>query len=287
MRKLRFLRTWRSTRPRGFDHERQTQPMKPRTSAASGPADPDGTEPVVFLALVENDLQAAGPDDEEAEADVVEGADLGVLDVRRVVDEACDEDDGENADRDVDVKGVAPTECVGEPAAEGGAENGRNDDAESVGGHGHGSLGGREALEQDGLRQGLKRAAACSLKDAGEQNDAEGRGCSAEERGDGEDDDAGEQEALAAEAAGEPVGGGEDDGVGDEVAGEDPGGFGVGGREAAGDVGQGHGGDGGVEHLHEGGEHDGDGDQPRVDALGEGITSLGLSGGHSRRQRRG
>ncbi len=271
------MRTWRSTRPRGFDHERQTHPMKPRTSAASGPADPDGTEPVVFLSFVEDYLQAAGPDDQEAEADVVEGADLGVLDVRRVVDEAGDQDDGEQADGDVDVKGVAPTECVSEPAAEGGAENGGNDDAESVGGHGHGSLGGREALEQDGLGEGLKGAAACSLKDAGEENDAEGGGCSAEEGGDGEDDDAGEQEALASEAAGEPVGRGEDDGVGDEVAGEDPGGFGVGGGEAAGNVGQRHGGDRGVEHLHKGGEHDRDGDQPGIDALGEGITSLGLS----------
>ena len=64
----------------------------------------------------------------------------------------------------------------------------------------------------------------------------------------------------------EPVGGGKDDGVGDEVAGEHPGGFVGGGGERAGDVGQRDGGDGGVEHLHEGGEHDRGGDEPRVDA---------------------
>ena len=132
--------------------------------------------------------------------------------------------------------------------------------------------GGKLSSRMD-CDEGLQGAAACSLKDAGEQNDAEGWGGSAEEGGDGEDDDAGEQEALASEAAGEPVGGGEDDGVGDEVAGEHPGGFGVGGGEAAGDVGQGHGGDGGVEHLHEGGEHDRAGDQPRIDALGEWISA--------------
>ena len=34
-----------------------------------GPADPGGAEPVVLLALVEDDLEAAGPDDEGAEAD--------------------------------------------------------------------------------------------------------------------------------------------------------------------------------------------------------------------------
>ena len=37
-----------------------------------GPADPGGAEPVVFLALVEDDLQAAGPDDERGEAVAVE-----------------------------------------------------------------------------------------------------------------------------------------------------------------------------------------------------------------------
>ena len=264
-------------------HECQIQPMKRDDERGHRPAHPDGAEPVVFLALVEDDLQAAGPDDEQAEADVVEGADLGVLDVGRVVDEAGDHEDGENADGNVDVEGVAPTEGVGEPAAERGAEDGGDDDAEAIGGHGHGALCGGKAFEQDGLRERLQCAAAGALHDAGEQNDAERGRRSAEERGDGEDDDADEQEALAAEAAGEPVGGGQDDGVGDEVAGEHPGGFGVGGRERAGDVGQRDRGDGGVEHLHEGGQHDRDRDEPRVDALGERIAGLGGGGGHGGR----
>ena len=108
---------------------------------------------------------------EQAEADVVEGADLGVLDVGRVVDEAADEDDGEDADGDIDVEGVAPTEGVGEPAAEGGAEDRGDDDSQAVGGHGHGPFGGRKALEQDGLRKRLQRAAARALEHAGQQND--------------------------------------------------------------------------------------------------------------------
>ena len=70
-------------------HERQIQPMRRDDECRDGPAHPDGAEPVVFLAFVEDDLEAAGPDDEEAEADVVEGADFGVLDVGRVVDEAA------------------------------------------------------------------------------------------------------------------------------------------------------------------------------------------------------
>ena len=151
--------------------------------------------------------------------------DFGVLDVRRVVDEAADHEDREHADGDVDVEGVAPGVGVGEPAAERGAEHGSDDDAEGEDGHGRAAFARREAFEQDGLRERLKCAAACSLDDAREQNEAESRRGSAGEAGDGEDDDAGDEEALAAEAEREPVGGRKDDGVGDEVAGEHPGGF--------------------------------------------------------------
>ena len=137
-----------------------------------------------------------------------------------------------------------------------------------------------KAFEQDGLRERLKCAAAGALQNAGKQDDTQRGSRATEERSDGKDGDADEQKALAAKAAGKPVGGGKDDGVGDQVAGEDPGGLGVGGRERAGDVRQGDRGNGGVQHLHKGGEHDGEGDQPRVDALGERIASLGGGGGH-------
>ena len=52
------------------------------------PAYPEGSEPVIFLAFVEHNLKAAGPDNEQTEADIVEGSNLGVLDVRRIVHEA-------------------------------------------------------------------------------------------------------------------------------------------------------------------------------------------------------
>src|ERR1700753_454452 len=86
-------------------------------------------------------------------------------------------------------------------------------------------LAGGETCEQDGVGEGLEGSAAGSLDDAGEQEDGEGGGGSAGEAGDGEDGDAGHEEALAAEAEGEPVAGRQDDGVGDQVAGEDPGGL--------------------------------------------------------------
>ena len=117
------------------------------------------------------------------------------------------------------------------------------------------------------MRKRLESTAAGSLDDAGEEHDAEGGGCSAGEAGRGKDGDAGHEEALAAEAEGEQVAGGEDDGIGDEIAGEDPGGFVGRGAERSGDIREGDRGDRGVEHLHEGGEHDGGGDQPGVDAV--------------------
>ena len=157
MRKLRSLRMWRSTRPFGFAHERQIQPMSATTSAATAQRTQSGAEPVVFLALVEDHLQAAGPDDQQAEADVVEGADFGVFDVGRIVDEAGDHEDGENADGDIDVEGVAPTEGVGKPAAEGGAEDRGDDDSQAVGGHGHGPLWRAESSRAGWIATGAAR----------------------------------------------------------------------------------------------------------------------------------
>ena len=94
-------------------------------------------------------------------------------------------------------------------------------------------------------------------------------------RSDGEERDAGHVVVLAAEDAGEPRGHGKNDGVGDEVGGEDPGDLVVGAAEAAGDVGEGDVGDGGVEQLHEGSECDGKGDDPGIDSG----TGFWLGGG--------
>src|SRR6267154_935726 len=88
-----------------------------------GPAEPECAEPVVLLALVEDDLEAAGPDDEGGEAVAVERGDFGFADVSRIEDEAVDQEEGEDADGDIDVEGVAPGVGVGEPAAEGGTKD--------------------------------------------------------------------------------------------------------------------------------------------------------------------
>ena len=83
------------------------------------------------------------------------------------MDEAADHEDGEDADGDVDVEGVAPGVGVGEPSAESGAEDGRDDDPKSEDGHGCSAFGGWEGFEEDGLGERLQGAAACALNDAG------------------------------------------------------------------------------------------------------------------------
>ena len=181
------------------------------------------------------------------------------------MDEAVGEEEGEQADGDVDEEDPAPVVVVGDPAAEDGADGRRGDDGDGVEREGRGAFGWREGVDEDGLFDRREAAAADALQDAGDEHDVEAGGDAAEERRDGEEGDAGHVVVLAAEDAGEPGGHGEDDGVGDEVGGEDPGDFVVGAAEAAGDVGQRDVGDGGVEQLHEGGEGDGEGDDPGVD----------------------
>jgi hypothetical protein len=71
---------------------------------------------------------------------------------------------------------------------------------------------------------------------------------------------------------------GQADGVGDQIGRHHPRGFVIADPHAAGDVGQDHVGDRGVEHLHEGRERDQDGDQPRAGqrcALGRRSAGLG------------
>jgi hypothetical protein len=116
------------------------------------PTHPDRAEPVVFLTLVEYHLQATGPDNQEPKSYVVESTHFGVLDVGRVVHKAGDHKDGKKANGNIDVEGVAPTEGIGQPAAQRGAEHRSDHDAEAVSSHGHGALCRWKAFEQDRLR---------------------------------------------------------------------------------------------------------------------------------------
>ncbi len=188
------------------------------------------------------------------------------LDPRGVLNEAGDEEEGEDADGDVDEEDPAPGEVVGDPAAEGGANGGRQDRDETVKGEGLAALLRFERVRHDGLGHGLHAAAARSLNDAEKQQHGQRGSRAAEKAGDGKYRDAKDEEIAPAEDGGRPCAHGQHDGVGHQVAGQHPGPLVGAGAQAAGDVRQGHVGDGRVQHLHEGGQGHRHRNQPGVDA---------------------
>ena len=157
-----------------------------------------------------------------------------------------------------------PVEVVGNPAAERRADGRRDDDSHAVEGEGLAALFNREGVGEDGLLAGGESAAAEALENAGDDKQGKRLRQAAQQRADGEHRDAGHVEALAADAVGEPTGDGQNDGARDQVAGQHPGGFLLAGAERAGHVRQRDVGDGGVEHLHEGGQRYRDCDGPWI-----------------------
>jgi len=119
----------------------------------------------------------------------------------------------DHANREVDVENPAPGVVVGDPAAERRADDGRHDDTRAISRHGCPAL-----FDGAGLAARPGRWAACRLlpPPAPCRMRAGGRSW--------------RRASLLRE----------DDGIGDEIAGEDPGGFVLAGREAAGDVRQRH-----------------------------------------------
>src|ERR1700710_1747141 len=103
-------------------------------------ADHGIAEPVFFLALVEGELQAADAEGDEAEAHEVDLEVLGLLfaelEVRWVFDHAVAEVERDEPDGDVDEEDPVPVEVVGDPAAEGGADGGGDNDGHAVDGEG-------------------------------------------------------------------------------------------------------------------------------------------------------
>ncbi len=82
-----------------------------------------------------------------------------------------------------------------------GPMTGRYDHAHAVHRHRHALLLARKAFHQDGLRNGLQRAAAEPLQHAEEDEQAERGRHAAEQAADGEEADADHVKALAPDAA--------------------------------------------------------------------------------------
>src|SRR5579884_1989021 len=127
--------------------------------------DETGPEPVVFLAFVEQHLKRADADRKHADAPIIDFA-RAPLDPRRVEDKGAGHQNRHDTDRDIDVEDPAPAIRLRQPAAEHGAENRRDYDAQSPKPHGLAAILRRESFEQDRLRQRLQASARRALKNA-------------------------------------------------------------------------------------------------------------------------
>jgi hypothetical protein len=130
-----------------------------------GDHDPVGGEPVILLSFIEDHLQRAHAEREHADAPVIDAA-LLPPDVGRIEDEQPRHDDRSQADRQINIEDPAPTEVVGEVAADDGAEHGGHHDAESPKRHRLAPVPGREGFQHHGLRKRLKRSAGSALRHA-------------------------------------------------------------------------------------------------------------------------
>src|SRR6202451_79658 len=92
---------------------------------------PGRAKPVVFLSFVQNDLQRTQPHSQQAEANAVELAGMGVLDIRRIFHVAGNHEHSKDADRNIDVESPAPGISIGGPATRSGTTHGRPDTATS------------------------------------------------------------------------------------------------------------------------------------------------------------
>jgi hypothetical protein len=176
-----------------------------------GPADPDGAEPVVFLTFVEDDLQAADPYHQRAQADAVESNRLRSPHVRRVFDKSADHEDSQDADRYIDIERVTPAIGVSEPASQCGSEDGGAHHAEPKQRHGDAALLRWKTLQKDGLRQRLQSSAAGPLQYTRCQNEAKRGRSATRERRSCEDGDTDDEEALAPDPHRKPVRSGKHD----------------------------------------------------------------------------
>ena len=142
---------------------------------------------------------------------------------RRLAHEQRDADDGEDAERQVDVEHPAPGVEVGQVAAECRADHRTHGDAHGEDRHRLGAARERIDVQHRRLRQRRQRGAEHALQQAEAHQLLQRLRRAAQHGGDGEARDADDEQPLAAEADGHPADRGGHDGGGDHVGGEHPG----------------------------------------------------------------
>ncbi len=123
-------------------------------------------EPIVALAFVENDLQCTEADGKQPESDVInaEIRAAAFFHVRRIGDQHIGEEQRDDSDGNIDEENPAPIEIVGNPAAQSGADRGRQNHGHAVNGERHAALFRRERVRENRLLARLESAAAHALK---------------------------------------------------------------------------------------------------------------------------
>ncbi len=174
-------------------------------------------------------------------------------------------DDGDEAERDIYVEYPAPVHIVGNPPTQRRTDDRAEHGTDTEDGHGHPPLLRRESLHHDRLADRDEGAAGSPLEYPEEDQRRQVGRCAAKQRREGEEDDTGDEKALAAKQPGQPAGHGENNGITDQIAGEHPGHLVSAGVEAPLHMGQSHIGHRGVDDLHHSRQHDRDGYEPFVD----------------------
>src|SRR6516165_5103469 len=176
-------------------------------------------KPVVALTFVQNDLQRTEAERDEAEANVVDFrfAQFTALEIGRVLDEARSEQERENPNWNVDEENPAPAVVVGNPSAQSRADRGSHDDRNTIDCERHAAFGGWKGVRQNGLFTGLEAAPACTLQNTKDNQQRQVRRESAEERTDGEKEDAAHVETLPPDDGRKPSAQRKNDRVRDEI----------------------------------------------------------------------
>ena len=215
-------------------------------------------EPVLLPAAIQHHLQGADAQGQDEEAGPVEGRGDAAL---FILQEEPEPRNGQRAKRQVDEEHPAPVIDLREIAPERRPQNGPDHDSHAPDRHGGAALFGGVEIHDGGLRERHERGAKNALQEPEGHHLRQGLRHAAQHGGEGEAQQAGDEEILAAETPCKPAHRRGHDGGGDDIGGEHPGDLVRRRQQGALHIGERHIGDGGVQRLHQRRHHGADGDQ--------------------------
>ena len=214
-----------------------------------------GFQPAKLFAAVERDLHRADADGERAESEPVEAQ---VAIGFGLVHEHHQAEHGEDAERQIDEEHPVPGIGLGEPGAQRRPHDRAHHHAHAPDRHRLGALVQRIGVQHHRLRQRHQCRAEHALQQAEQHHLVDVLRHPAHHRGDRKAARAQDEDALAAEAVGDPAHRRGHDRGGDDVGGQHPVDLVLRRRERALHIGQRDIGDGGVQRLHDGRGHGAD-----------------------------